>query len=384
MVPVRVTVLGDRDTPVGVFERLAGDGPGLPPGIGRGWGTLGPLVVHRMGSALHRHLARRTDDDRRFGTGSIRPGIRSRCSSRWSAAFDTPDLDGLPPLHSGLVGYLGYDAVRYVEHLPDMPPDDRGLPEMAWQAVGTLAAFDRFSPDDHPDPQRTHPRWGHLRIRRSGRPAGSSRRRPWAEAPTERRSSAAELRRRPRSDHVDDAGTSTWRRSRRRSTTSWPATHSRWCPRCGSRSPSKVDPFAVYRALRLINPSPYLFFLRLVGPVDRRLVAGVDGESTGRPGPQPPHRRHPAAWRRPCRGCCPCGGTARRPQGAGRARDAGGPGPQRPRAGSASSGPVTGGRPDGDRALQPCDAHRLRGLRDAAARMSAPSTCCGPPSRTGR
>ena len=42
------------------------------------------------------------------------------------AAFDSPDLPDLPPLHAGLVGYLGYDVVREVEHLPDTPPDDLG------------------------------------------------------------------------------------------------------------------------------------------------------------------------------------------------------------------------------------------------------------------
>ncbi len=42
------------------------------------------------------------------------------------ATFDSPDLPDLPPLHAGLVGYLGYDVVREVEHLPDTPPDDLG------------------------------------------------------------------------------------------------------------------------------------------------------------------------------------------------------------------------------------------------------------------
>ena len=64
---------------------------------------------------------------------------------RLLSTLSAPDIVGLPPLHSGLVGYLGYDCVRYIEHLPDMPSDDRGLPEMVWHAVGSLAAYDRFS-----------------------------------------------------------------------------------------------------------------------------------------------------------------------------------------------------------------------------------------------
>src|SRR6202035_5135535 len=42
------------------------------------------------------------------------------------AAYRAPHLPGLPRFCGGAVGYVGYDAVRYVEHLPDAPPDDRG------------------------------------------------------------------------------------------------------------------------------------------------------------------------------------------------------------------------------------------------------------------
>ena len=44
------------------------------------------------------------------------------------ARFQSPVLVGLPPLHGGLVGYLGYDVVREVERLPAVPPDDLGQP----------------------------------------------------------------------------------------------------------------------------------------------------------------------------------------------------------------------------------------------------------------
>ena len=62
-----------------------------------------------------------------------------------SPEITIPDVETLPPLHSGAVGYLSYDAVRYIERLPNRPTDDRGLPEMLWHFVGSLAAFDRFS-----------------------------------------------------------------------------------------------------------------------------------------------------------------------------------------------------------------------------------------------
>ena len=60
------------------------------------------------------------------------------------ATFDSPDLPDLPPLHAGLVGYLGYDVVREVEHLPDTPPDDLGQPDAILAVIGQLAAFDHW------------------------------------------------------------------------------------------------------------------------------------------------------------------------------------------------------------------------------------------------
>ena len=50
----------------------------------------------------------------------------------------------LPPLAGGLVGYFGYDLVRRLEPLPDAPPDDLGLPEMAFLLADTVLVFDHL------------------------------------------------------------------------------------------------------------------------------------------------------------------------------------------------------------------------------------------------
>ena len=50
----------------------------------------------------------------------------------------------LPPLAGGLVGYFGYDLVRRLEDLPDAPPDDLGLPEMAFLLADTVLVFDHL------------------------------------------------------------------------------------------------------------------------------------------------------------------------------------------------------------------------------------------------
>src|SRR4029079_14586738 len=60
------------------------------------------------------------------------------------AAYRAPLFDDLPPLQGGLMGFLGYDVIREVEHLPDVPPDDRGMPDAIMSVIGSLAAFDHW------------------------------------------------------------------------------------------------------------------------------------------------------------------------------------------------------------------------------------------------
>lgn len=56
--------------------------------------------------------------------------------------YEEVELPDLPRLRGGAVGYLGYDAVRLVEDLPDAPADDLGLPDAVWCFYDTVAAFD--------------------------------------------------------------------------------------------------------------------------------------------------------------------------------------------------------------------------------------------------
>ncbi|MBU6384910.1 MAG: anthranilate synthase component I [Pirellula sp.] len=51
----------------------------------------------------------------------------------------------LPPFVGGAIGYAGYDVVRYVEHLPNIPKDDRGLPDLDFGFYDQLVVFDHVN-----------------------------------------------------------------------------------------------------------------------------------------------------------------------------------------------------------------------------------------------
>jgi anthranilate synthase component 1 len=61
------------------------------------------------------------------------------------AAYRAPSLPGLPPFCGGAVGYAGYDAVRYVERLPNPPTDDRGLPDLCFAFYDRMVIFDHIT-----------------------------------------------------------------------------------------------------------------------------------------------------------------------------------------------------------------------------------------------
>ena len=284
MVPVRTRLLGDRHTPVGLFERLAGDGPAfLLESVEGGerwarWSFLGwdPLftVVSRDGE---------TAVD---GAGHRPGGDPLRALEEIAAAYDTPDLPGLPPLHSGLVGYLGYDAVRYVEHLPDRPADDRGLPEMAWQAVGSLAAFDRFTQTitlirNVPTPGGDTSGYEDAVRRLEGAAAALAGSDPSPPRPV------------PTFGRVP-ATTTSMSRAEYMAGVERAIDHIRAgdvfqvVPSVRFETELDADPFDVYRALRLLNPSPYLFFLRqegtaIAGSSPELMVRARDGMVHSRP-----------------------------------------------------------------------------------------------------
>ena len=145
IVPVWRELLADLITPVAAFVRLCGDEPGFlfeSVEHGERWGRWS--FVGRRPLATLRAQGRAVTIE---GPLEVRaPHERGVLAAieEILGEFRAPVIDGLPPLHGGLVGYLGYDVVREVEHLPSPPPDDRGFPDAVLGVIGELAAFDHF------------------------------------------------------------------------------------------------------------------------------------------------------------------------------------------------------------------------------------------------
>ena len=219
---------------------------------------------------------------------------RQRARARSSASTPTtaPPLDSLraliaesahrrsptdlPPMAAGLFGYLGYDMVRLMERLPDAEPRRarraRRDPDPA-DRDGRVRRGEGRDLADHAGAAAS-------RRRRAGRLRGARSRGSTRVIDGARASPAASTSGATRADSTPSRRSRTRRRGRvpgdgraRRRSTSAPATSSRSCCRSASRPPFPLPPFALYRALRRVNPAPFLFYLDFDGLPDRRLVS---------------------------------------------------------------------------------------------------------------
>lgn len=145
VVPVWTHVLADLETPVAAFIKLVGDGDGfLLESVEHGerWSRFSFVGRNPRGTLTLR-------DGKLTTTGDIPASVP--LDKGILAAMDellriyrAPLFPDLPPLQGGLMGHLGYDVIREVEHLPDVPHDDRNVPDAAISIIGSLAAFDHW------------------------------------------------------------------------------------------------------------------------------------------------------------------------------------------------------------------------------------------------
>ena len=146
VVPVWRELLADLITPVAAFARLCRDDePGfLLESVEHGDRWSRWSFVGRRAAATFTARGPIVDVDHAVPDSIPLDQGMLAATEAVLACYRAPQLADLPPLHSGLMGYLGYDVVREVEHLPDVPLDDRGYPDAVMAIIGELAAFDHF------------------------------------------------------------------------------------------------------------------------------------------------------------------------------------------------------------------------------------------------
>ncbi|OEU63049.1 MAG: anthranilate synthase component I [Desulfuromonadales bacterium C00003094] len=275
LIPVYREILADMETPVSAFKKIDdGQNAFLLESIAGGekwarYSFLGsnPGKIFRCNDESYEVLDR-------AGT------VHSGCSSdplaeikRFMAAYRPVQVEGLPPFFGGLVGYLGYDMVRFFEHLPSSSSPQIGAYDACFLLTDTLLIFDNvaqtikvvcnveLAEDENPIQAYSQAQIAIDRLIEQLRS-------PLADIPGDADYGPAE-------EFVSDfteaefmAAVEQCKEYVRAGDIIQVVLSQRLSGRLGA------PPFDVYRALRTLNPSPYMFFLRF----NKTLVIGASPE----------------------------------------------------------------------------------------------------------
>jgi anthranilate synthase component 1 len=277
LVPVYRQLVGDTLTPVTAFCKIQeGD-----------WSFLFESVIG--GERLGRYsflgsgpFLRFQAFDRRVLIQETPPGQRPspvedmehpdplRLLEEKLAAFRTPHMPGLPRFCGGAVGYAGYDAVRYVERLPNAPPDDRQLPDLCFAFYDRMVIFDHIN--------KTIAVVAHAHVSGVGE---VERRRSYEEACARVDRLVERLQQGVADLQLTDIAPVG--EARRAYTSNFAAgAYEAAVEKCKEyikagdifqvvlsqrlTTETRARPFDIYRTLRVVNPSPFMFYLKM-GPL---------------------------------------------------------------------------------------------------------------------
>ncbi len=292
LVPITRTLFADAETPVGVYRKLAAGRPGTfllesaEPGASFSrWSFVGVDALACLSVV----------DGQASWTGSMPSGLPpsgdplAALGSAWRD-LKSPRLPNLPPLTGGFVGYLGYDVVRRIERLPDKTVDELGMPELTMLLMTDLAAVDH------------HECTVVLIANAVLRPDMSGLELDTAYADALRRLDAMQAA--LATPSAPTVATTAAAPPKAAASRTQPGEYQQTVLACieairagevfqilpGQRfvAETDADPFDVYRVLRTLNPSPYMYYLRLdgfdiVGSSPEALVTVKGDEATIHP-----------------------------------------------------------------------------------------------------
>jgi len=293
-VPVYRQLTGDGLTPVSAFRKVARAAPSFLFESVVGGEKVGRFSF--LGTEPFLRFEARGDQV--VVTPGDEPGRAARSTSAdpfrdleaLLAKYRAAPLPGLPRFVGGAVGYAAYDAVRYTERLPDAPPDDRGLPDLSFALYDRMVIFDHI--------RKTVLVVGHAHLDDGADPKAAYDRacRRIDEFVERLAAPGPELG----LDDIDTDGPvrlateSNFSRERYEAV----VRHCQEYIKAGDvfqvvpsqrfRVETAAEPFNIYRVLRVVNPSPFLFYLPfedycLIGSSPEILVRVEDGLVTIRP-----------------------------------------------------------------------------------------------------
>ncbi|HEX3825017.1 MAG TPA: anthranilate synthase component I [Mycobacteriales bacterium] len=265
VVPVVRRLLADAETPISAYRKLAAGRAGTflleSAEHGGVWSRYSFIGVRSAATLSER-------DGHAVWTGigpDDHPDDPLEALRDAAGRLQTPRRAGLPPLTGGLVGYLGYDAVRRMERLPSVADDDLAMPELQFLLATDLAVLDHrdgsivlianvirgLTPDAETDPDAAY---DEAVARLESMTADLS---TPAEASVATLARTGETGYDERSTQAEYTASIETAKEHIRAGDCFQVVLSQ-----RFEMATTADPLDVYRALRTANPSPYMYLLR--------------------------------------------------------------------------------------------------------------------------
>jgi len=260
LVPVYRTVTADLETPVSAFLRIAAEEPeaflleSVEGGEHVGRYTFIGIQPYKKMVARGKDITVREGRRERSFTGDIFEELKRALSGHTPAR-----LPGLPPFTAGAVGFFAYDVVRQIEKLPSLAKDELGVPDACLMFFDQVLAFDHVKKEIHLMVTAD--------LTREAREGAYERAVRRLNKMEKRLASALPVRRKKRPEGKLKVTSRTSKAAFLKAvkkTKEYIASGDVFQCVLSQRFDCVpgVDAFEVYRALRIVNPSPYMYFLR--------------------------------------------------------------------------------------------------------------------------
>ena len=267
LVPVWEEFLADYDTPVSVFKKIdSSDYSFLFESVEGGdkWARYSFLGIDP--SIVLRSKGRSVEIIRSDGESETLTGDPILVLRDLLSRYRPVSSEELPRFHGGAVGYFGYDMVRFIENIPDTSPDELGLWDSIYMVMDTVLAFDNvtnkikiisnaYVPDINEAREQYEKSLAKIAQLKDG--LRNSVVATFSDnlsledteeefklesnfEPAQFKEAVLRTKEYIKSGDIIQAVIS-----------------QRW------KTDLRVDPFDLYRALRILNPSPYMFYLRM-------------------------------------------------------------------------------------------------------------------------
>jgi anthranilate synthase component 1 len=265
LIPVYQELLMDLETPLSFFRRLERDRYSFL--LESVEGSERWARYSFLGTRPHRIFKARGTKVEIVENGKVETVVSDApldLLAELLGSYRTVTVPGLPPFVGGALGYVAYDAVEHFHQITNHKKDPLGMPEIFFVFVQTVIAFDNL--------KHTIKVIDNVRLEQ-----GTDLHRAYSQATNRIQKVISSLQKKPRGieprDVSEGKGKRKFRSNLTRDKFQKAVTKAKEYIKAGDiiqavlcqrlETETATDPFEIYRALRFINPSPYMYYLEL-------------------------------------------------------------------------------------------------------------------------